>query len=512
MLPQRHLLQHVAADAALLLLLLGGGPDPARVACAAAATKSLPAPSSTAASSGGSSALVLTWSSLKVRPHDSFAGVDAAASSAAKSVLPPGTNSRRRFVLSASRNEFETLQLVLQGPVPAVTGVQFRFGPGLAALQTPALSRVEYINVTRPTDCYSGGAGLWPEHLIPDVDTIDGQKRDAFPFAVPPTQLRSVFADILVPPEQPPGNFSASVDVLGSAGRVIASENFTIEVFQATLPSTPTLRTLFGLWPLSGLFTAHNVSQDCCVGCFGNKLCCCPNNTVATDLVKKYLRAGINNRVSLSALDVMMPLPGPGGALPPADAWEHFFDTWAEFLPSNATDDVVLHGSSRQVLTGAKTTVVEVPCNWGALGLKAPCRLSDGMTPQYLAALVAEFHHRGLSDLLVFGASDEPHSADAWAQIRGQAAFLRSAKEDPLWPTVNSNETHPVNLRVMSTTDIGTAALMNSTGAVGTYCPMVQRLSVKSGPVKKLLCSHTARWVAWVRTLAHAYGSRRAAG
>jgi hypothetical protein len=104
------------------------------------------------------------------------------------------------------------------------------------------------------------------------------------------------------------------------------------------------------------------------------------------------------------------------------------------------------------------------------------------MTPQYLAALVAEFHHRGLSDLLVFGASDEPHSADAWAQIRGQAAFLRSAKEDPLWPTV-ANETHPVNLRVMSTTDIGTAALMNSTGAVGTYCPMMQRLSVKSGPV-----------------------------
>ena len=84
----------------------------------------------------------------------------------------------------------------------------------------------------------------------------------------------------------------------------------------AELQSTPTLRTLFGLWPLSGLLTAHNVSQDCCVGCFGNKVCCCPNNTAATDLVKKYLRAGMNNRVSLSAFDVMMPLPGPRGALP----------------------------------------------------------------------------------------------------------------------------------------------------------------------------------------------------
>lgn len=273
----------------------------------------------------------------------------------------------------------------------------------------------------------------------------------------------------------------------------------------AELQSTPTLRTLFGLWPLSGLLTAHNVSQDCCVGCFGNKVCCCPNNTAATDLVKKYLRAGMNNRVSLSAFDVMMPLPGPRGALPHADAWAHFFATWAEFFPPRKgakltrerverrprtvgtgfdADDAVLHGSTRQnlLLTGGTTTVVEVPCNWGALGLKAPCRLSDGMTPQYLAAMVAEFHQRGLSDLLVFGAHDEPHSVEDWAQIRGQAAFLRSAKEDPHWPTV-VNGTQPVNLRVMSTTDIGTAALMNSTGDVGTYCPMVQRLSVKSGPV-----------------------------
>lgn len=269
----------------------------------------------------------------------------------------------------------------------------------------------------------------------------------------------------------------------------------------ADLQSTPSLRTLFGLWPLSGLLAAHNVSQNCCVGCFGNKVCCCPNNTAATDLVKKYLRAGLNNRVSLSALDVMMPLPGPGGALPPADEWARFFATWAEFLPSNAKlkprrvgrhprtigldgDDAVLHRNTRQnlLLAGGTTTVVEVPCNWGALGLKAPCRLCDGMTPQYLAALVTEFHQRGLSDLLVFGAHDEPHSVEDWAQIRGQAAFLRKAKEDPHWPSV-ANQPHPANLRVMSTTDIGTAALMNSSGEVGTYCPMVQRLSVKSGPV-----------------------------
>jgi hypothetical protein len=103
-------------------------------------------------------------------------------------------------------------------------------------MHPPTLYRADYINVTRPTDCYSGGAGLWPEHLIPDVDPIDWQKRSAFPFSIPSAELRSVFVDILIPPEQASGNFSASVDVLGPGGRVIASDNFTIEVFNATMP------------------------------------------------------------------------------------------------------------------------------------------------------------------------------------------------------------------------------------------------------------------------------------
>lgn len=284
--------------------------------------------------------MLLTWGHLKVRPTASLSYLRQATS---RSTLDSD-----HFVLSAARNEYESLQLVLQGPVDSVTGVRFHLGPGLGHVSQPDVGRVAYINVTRPTDCYSGGAGLWPELVVPHVDTIDGQLRNAFPFAVPKAQLRSVWADFFIPPQQQPGNFTASVDVLGSDGNVLGSESFAIEVFDATLPSTPTLRTLFGFWPLEGLLTAHNISQRCCNVCYFNKLCCCSNNTAAISIIKKYVRAALQNRVSLSALDVLM--PGPREAT--ASAWNEFFGVWGEYLSGL---------DLRSGLSNTSLTVAEVP-------------------------------------------------------------------------------------------------------------------------------------------------------
>ena len=80
-----------------------------------------------------------------------------------------------------------------------------------------------------------------PEHLIPDVDAIDGQRRTAFPITVPQGELRSIIVDFFMPEAHPSGNFSANVRVLGDSAHVLASHDFTIEIFNVTLPSTPAL-------------------------------------------------------------------------------------------------------------------------------------------------------------------------------------------------------------------------------------------------------------------------------
>ena len=152
-------------------------------------------------------ALVLTWGGVKVLPSQSLSMI-------------PTPGAAGPFVLSAARNEYEQLQVVLAGPA-AVEGV--RVSVSGADLRW-SVYRVGYINVTKLTDCYSfapnGRAPFaTPEHLIPDVDAIDGQRRSAFPLSVPAGQVRSVIVDFFVPETQCSGNFSATIEVLGDPGR-----------------------------------------------------------------------------------------------------------------------------------------------------------------------------------------------------------------------------------------------------------------------------------------------------
>lgn len=67
-----------------------------------------------------------------------------------------------------------------------------------------------------------------------------------------------------------------------------------------------------------------------------------------------------------------------------------------------------------------------------------------------------------MSDKLVFLGHDEPHSAADFAAVRAQASFVRKAEAEASWPA-------GVHLDLMTTTDIGTADQMNSSGAVSTY-------------------------------------------
>ena len=408
---------------------------------------------------------VLTWGGVKVLPSQSLPTVPTPG--------PPGP-----FVLSAARNEYEQLQLVVAGPT-VVEGV--RVSVPDAKLRW-SVYRVGYINVTKLTDCYSfvpGGRAPFatPEHLIPDADSIDGQRRSAFPLTVPAGQVGSVIIDFFIPTAQRSGNFSATIEVLGRPGRsgaetIVASQSFVVEVFNATLPSTPTLRTLVGLWPLSGLVKSHGLSDECCGPCYINKYCCCSNNTAVRDLVKKYLRIGLQNRVTFSCLDALTPSPSEVAENP--RAWIDFFDEWGEFLSGelNLTSG----------LQGAALTSVETPCNWGALGNPggdSRCLASSGMTPQYLRGLITEYDSRGWADRLVFGARDEPVTPADWAQLRAQATFLRSAQAN------STAGTTKIGMAV--TTDIGAAELHNAVDDIDLFIPVVNRLAVKHGTFN---CTH----------------------
>ena len=157
--------------------------------------------------------------------------------------------------------------------------------------------------------------GLWADPLVPDVDVYVGEKRNAFPLAVPPRQSRFVWIDVFVPTNAKTGTTSHSVTVKGSGG-FAAQLQLKLTVFDFALPTAPSMSSIFGLGANWGWLAAvHKTSSDA--------------ETAA--LVQRYVKCGLMNRVSFA--DFL----GYGGPQMQADAggngsFARFVSEWGELI------------------------------------------------------------------------------------------------------------------------------------------------------------------------------------
>jgi hypothetical protein len=148
-----------------------------------------------------------------------------------------------------ARNEFVSFQIVLPGGGAGQSGVSVTTGTALSGsggtIPNSAITiyREDYFTTTAPS---AGGraTGPWPDVLIPSVDTLYGQPRNAFPVNVPANASRVAYIDILVPPSQPAGGYDGTLLITNSAGGQ-AAVPVHLDVAGFTLPSTSTLRSLF---------------------------------------------------------------------------------------------------------------------------------------------------------------------------------------------------------------------------------------------------------------------------
>ncbi len=172
----------------------------------------------------------VTHGTLKLRPS---------------SALPTG----RAAILEAAQNEWEPFQIAFDGGASGrtITSVTPRAltGPGGATIPEGQLFvyAERLIDVASPSSV-EGAAGAWPDALVPAVDLIFDQPRNALPIAIPAGELRAVWIDVLVPADAPAGDWVGAVDIV--AGTETARVPIRLHVFDFALPSTPTLRTVFG--------------------------------------------------------------------------------------------------------------------------------------------------------------------------------------------------------------------------------------------------------------------------
>jgi hypothetical protein len=342
--------------------------------------------------------------SMKIRPGDQ-PGVTHAAS------------------LESARNEFEAFHVVLDGGAKGLKGASVTAtplsGPGGASIGGVHLYREAFYNVTTPSSV-DGATGPWPDALIPAVDEVVGETRNAFPIDVPAHQQQPVYVEYFVPADATPGMYTGSVHV-ASADGFAADVPVTLAVHGFVLPSTSSLRTAFGMgW------------ADACTAHFGGYQACGGDDGIAK-MMLMYARFALDHRISIDSSIYTGPKAAPAGGFDWA-TWDQMYGP-------------LIDGTAPTRLKGAKLTSV---------------RFSWTKDPASYAEWAKHFKQKGWFDRTFDYTCDEPPAECNWNELAQRAAVVRAG--DPTF-------------RTLTTTTLAQATANGVASAIDMLVPVINELS-----------------------------------
>ena len=228
--------------------------------------------------------------------------------------------------------------------------------------------------------------------LVPDIDVFDHEKRNAFPMDVPPGESRVVWVDVFVPADSPAGTVHAPTVVHHATGSL--SLNVTLTVLGFALPSTPSLSSLFGFGGVKAVMKAHESGP-----------------VLTTQLVDKYVQAGLANRVSHAdwfAHGTPADQFGAGNV-------SGSFDEWATQHASKYDGMDVPGPAGQPSLRGVRMTSAQLPVPYCAIQANRSgfvthnCSATDVATQiSYWRQLHTAWKARGWAELLFDYTIDEP--------------------------------------------------------------------------------------------------------
>jgi hypothetical protein len=335
-------------------------------------------------------ALGIASSLMQVRPSTAITGMPTSVS------------------LTAARGETESFQIVIPGPttVTSVTGNPFGWS------STDVFAARVY-TATDVSD-HEGGTGDWFDALVPAVDRIYGETRNAFPLTVPAGQNRVVWVDVTVPTSVPAGTYTSSLTVTTAAGSTVVP--MSMRVLGLTYPATSSMTSAF--------FMNYDSGSDdqICLAHTGSATC---NGSAATRrlLYSLYSRMALDNRVTIAngsglRADQSPAIYGPD--------WE----TYAEAPAILGT--TTLPAGARWVLRGARATSV-MSYEYASWHCGATC------VGQYRAE--ATEAGQDWSSLASYYACDEPNTnAAEWSACATKASEAVTAWKRPTVVTASMRQ------------------------------------------------------------------------
>ena len=364
---------------------------------------------------------------------------------------PPPLRDPSPLALYSAQNEYESFQAVVSaGSDPAVVS-ELRVAHDSLPELGVAVYREATINITLVTNC-EGGAGEWPDALIPDVDVYAGEKRAAFPVRLAPRQSVVFWVDLFVPPNSTAGSHQLSV-TLTTAAAAATGAVVALEVAPFSFPSTATLATAFGALHVAP--KGHGLPQGTAVG---------------NELVRKYADAMLMHRLSGDFLEVE--------ALSLEQQFSNWTHFWGDFFSEEGRDlPFGLKGArvTTQSLPApfcVETTPIKLPHETKVAGFN--CTSTPALTSrqrEYWRAVFKQMVDRWprTAEVLFDYTVDEPQAHEdifgqqRWEILRDRAQLVHEA--DP-------------RIRRMVTAEIEIVANAHQSllGAIDIWCPYLNAI------------------------------------
>src|SRR5437660_986448 len=161
--------------------------------------------------------------------------------------------------LFAAQGEYESFQIVVQGPATGLTNINVYMSDltdangNIIDHSKFTLYREYYVRVDQSSPDRGGpnrprSAGWFTDALIPFVDPRTGNPPlgamyTAAPFDVTASHNQPVWIDVFVPPGTVPGEYNGTASVSSDQGAVIVPVKLTVWNF--TLPLKPSMKSVF---------------------------------------------------------------------------------------------------------------------------------------------------------------------------------------------------------------------------------------------------------------------------
>ena len=284
----------------------------------------------------------------------------------------------------AARNEYEPLRVIIRAGAKALAGVRveasaLKGSAGQIEARNVALFREHYINVFKPSLRSKAPTGWYPDALIPLAGGDPGAKYPGVPVSVEPGANQGFWADVHIPRDTAPGEYSGTINVTADGVR-LGAVPVKLRVLPFTLPDKIAMRSNFG-----GL--GGGLARQFGLDAGSKEFAAVEDRYIHTLLAHRAIPSSLGN-------------------------------IWPKWTPEGGIDDSSSGERLRAMVQDRHVNALCVPFAY---------RTEPEKCQAYLRDMAAYLRSKGWLDLAYIYLEDEPNDAEQYETVRQQGALIRES-------------------------------------------------------------------------------------